>query len=302
MRSLYLVGPTGSGKSSLASLIANDLNGEIINADAFQLYKGIEIITASPNKKELARAPHHLYGILNLDEESNAGKYSIIAKEKIKEIKENEKLPIVTGGSGLYIKSLTHGLLDFPPVDEKLRKRLDQLSIEELTQKLFKFDPDGAQNINLKNKRHVIRALEISIQCGKPMSQMKKDWKKKNPVFTGLIIERPRNELYERINSRVIEMFNSGAVEQIEQLPTNISETAIKAIGIREIKDYLDGKMSLDESISTIQKISRNYAKRQITWFKRESGFQRVCLNADEDTDLILKKILGTISSMKNVI
>ena len=238
MRSLYLVGPTGSGKSSLASLIANDLNGEIINADAFQLYKGIEIITASPNKKELTRAPHHLYGILNLDEESNAGKYSIIAKEKIKKIKENEKLPIVTGGSGLYIKSLTHGLLDFPPVDEKLRKRLDQLSIEELTQKLFKFDPDGAQNINLKNKRHVIRALEISIQCGKPMSQMKKDWKKKNPVFTGLIIERPRNELYERINSRVIEMFNSGAVEQIEKLPTNISETAIKAIGIREIKDY----------------------------------------------------------------
>ena len=302
MRSLYLVGPTGSGKSSLASLIANDLNGEIINADAFQLYKGIEIITASPNKKELTRAPHHLYGILNLNEESNAGKYSIIAKEKIKEIKENEKLPIVTGGSGLYIKSLTHGLLDFPPVDEKLRKRLDRLSIEELTQKLFKFDPDGAQNINLKNKRHVIRALEISIQCGKPMSQMKKDWKEKNPVFTGLIIERPRNELYERINSRVIEMFNSGAVEQIEQLPTNISETAIKAIGIREIKDYLDGKMSLDESISTIQKISRNYAKRQITWFKRESGFQRVCLNADEDTDLILKKILGTISSMKNVI
>ena len=302
MRSLYLVGPTGSGKSSLASLIANDLNGEIINADAFQLYKGIEIITASPNKKELTRAPHHLYGILNLNEESNAGKYSIIAKEKIKKIKENQKLPIVTGGSGLYIKSLTQGLLDFPPVDEKLRKSLDQLSIEELTQKLFKFDPDGAQNINLKNKRHVIRALEISIQCGKPMSQMKKDWKKKNPVFTGLIIERPRNELYERINSRVIEMFNSGAVEQIEQLPTNISETAIKAIGIREIKDYLNGKMSLDESISTIQKISRNYAKRQITWFKRESGFQRVCLNADEDTDLILKKILGTISSMKNVI
>ena len=192
--------------------------------------------------------------------------------------------------------------MDFPPVDEKLRKKLNQLSIEELTQKLFKFDPDGAQNINLKNKRHIIRALEISIQCGKPMSQIKKDWKKKNPVFTGLIIERPRDELYERINSRVIKMFNSGAVEQIAQLPENISETAIKAIGIREIKDYLNGKMSLDESISTIQKISRNYAKRQITWFKRESGFQRVCLNADEDTDLILKKILGTISSMKNVI
>ena len=134
------------------------------------------------------------------------------------------------------------------------------------------------------------------------MSQIKKDWKKKNPVFTGLIIERPRDELYERINSRVIKMFNSGAVEQIAQLPENISETAIKAIGIREIKDYLNGKMSLDESISTIQKISRNYAKRQITWFKRESGFQRVCLNEDEDTDLILKKILGTISSMKNVI
>ena len=302
MRSLYLVGPTGSGKSSLASLIANDLNGEIINADAFQLYKGIEIITASPNKKELNRAPHHLYGILNLDEESNAGKYSIIAKEKIKEIKENKKLPIVTGGSGLYIKSLTHGLLNFPPVDEKLRKKLNHLSIEELTQKLFKFDPDGAQNINLKNKRHIIRALEISIQCGRPMSEIKKDWKNKNPVFTGLIIERPRDELYERINSRVIEMFNSGAVEQIEQIPKNISETAIKAIGIREIKDYLDGKISLDESISTIQKISRNYAKRQITWFKRESGFQRVCLNADEDTDLILKKILGTISSMQNVI
>ena len=302
MRSLYLVGPTGSGKSSIASLIANDLNGEIINADAFQLYKGIEIITAFPNKKELNRAPHHLYGILNLYEDYNAGKYSIIAKEKIKEIKENKKLPIVTGGSGLYIKSLTHGLLDFPPVDEKLRKKLNQLSIEELSEKLFRFDPDGAQNINLKNKRHIIRALEISIQCGKPMSQIKKDWKKKNPVFTGLIIERPRDELYERINSRVIKMFNSGAVEQIAQLPENISETAIKAIGIREIKDYLNGKMSLDESISTIQKISRNYAKRQITWFKRESGFQRVCLNADEDTDLILKKILGTISSMKNVI
>ena len=302
MRALYIVGPTGSGKSSLASLIAKSLNAEIVNADAFQLYKRIDVITAAPNSNELSRAPHHLYGVLDLDQESNAGKYSSLAKDKIKEIQNNQKLPIVTGGSGLYIKSLTHGLLDLPPVDETLRQDLEKLSIEELVQKLIKIDPEGALNMNLKNKRYVIRALEISIQCGQPMSQIKNAWKQKTTSFNGLIIERPREELYQRIDSRVIEMFNCGAVEEIKALPKNLSETAKKAIGIGEIQKYLNGEISLEESISTIQKHSRNYAKRQITWFKRESGFQKICLNANDDPSSSTEKIMTKINSMQNVI
>ena len=301
MRALYIVGPTGSGKSSLASDIAGKLGGEIVNGDAFQLYKDIEIVTASPSKDELAKAPHHLYGRLDLTEESNASKYSILAKDKIAKINANNKLAIVTGGSGLYIKSLTHGLSNLPASDPKVRKELDQLPLEKLIEKLNVIDPIGAQTINLKNKRYVIRALEISLLGGKPMSEVKKEWKNNNPLFNGIIIDRSREELYNRINSRVISMFKSGATEEIRQLPDNISQTANKAIGIREIKEYLIGKITLEESISTIQKSSRNYAKRQITWFKRESGFQKVCLNVEDDRESERKKIITTINSMQNV-
>ena len=302
MRALYIVGPTGSGKSSLASNIAENVGGEIVNADAFQLYKEIEIVTAAPSKEELTKAPHHLYGTLNLKEESNAAKYSVLAKDKIAKINASDKLAIVTGGSGLYIKSLTHGLLDLPASDPKVRDELDQLPIEKLIEKIQNIDPVGALTINLKNKRYLVRALEISILCGKPMSEVKKNWKNNNPKFHGVIIERPREELYCRINSRVITMFKSGAPEEIKKLPETISETANKAIGIKEIKEYLNGKISLEGSISNIQKASRNYAKRQITWFKRESRFQKVCLSVKDDPESEIRKLMSTLNSMQNVI
>ena len=301
MRALYIVGPTGSGKSSLASHIAKDVGGEIVNADAFQLYQDIETVTAAPSKDELNQAPHHLYGTLSLKEESNAAKYSVLAKDKIAKINASDKLAIVTGGSGLYIKSLTHGLLDLPASDPNIKKELENLPIEKLIEKIQKIDPVGAVTINLKNKRYLVRALEISILCGEPMSEVKKNWENNSPKFHGVLIERPREELYHRIDSRVITMFESGAPEEIKNLPDDISETANKAIGIKEIKEYLSGKISLEESISNIQKSSRNYAKRQITWFKREVGFQKVCLSVKDDPESEIRNLMSTINSMKNV-
>ena len=300
MLPLYLVGATGTGKSSIAISIAEKLDGEIVNADAFQIYKGIEIVTASPKSTALARIRHHLYGTIELQEDCNAARYSEMANNQIKEISDRDKTPIIVGGSGLYIKSLTHGLSNLPPTNHELREELNEMSHEELISGLEKCDPVGASQINLKNRRYVTRALEISILANRPMSEIKNEWNKYKPKFNGVLLQRPRQELYDRINLRVEQMVEDGLIGEINSLPENISNTAKKAIGIQETQLHLEGKTSLDECIDSIQQSSRNYAKRQITWFKREKGFQNVCLEKKDDPNLAIEKIADLLTPPEN--
>ncbi|MEE2809126.1 MAG: tRNA (adenosine(37)-N6)-dimethylallyltransferase MiaA [Verrucomicrobiota bacterium] len=300
MLPLYLVGATGTGKSSIAISIAQKLDGEIVNADAFQIYKGIEIVTDSPKQTALDQTKHHLYGALELQENCNAARYSEMANDQIKEISDRGKTPIIVGGSGLYIKSLTHGLSDLPPANHELREELDKISHEELISRLEKCDPIGASQINLKNRRYLIRALEISILAERPMSEIKNEWKKRKVKFTGVALHRPRQELYDRINLRVEQMVEEGLMDEMISLPKNISNTAKKAIGIQETQSYLEGKTSLEDCIDSIQRSSRNYAKRQITWFKREKEFQNVCLEKKDDPNSTIERIISLVIPPEN--
>ena len=292
MLPLYLVSATGTGKSSLAISIAEKLGGEIVNGDAFQIYKGIEIVTDSPKQTALDQTRHHLYGALELNEDCNAARYSEMANDQIKEISDRGKTPIIVGGSGLYIKSLTHGLSNLPAANHELRKKLDQMPYAKLISRLEECDPLGASQINLKNRRYVTRALEISILAGKPMSEIKNEWEKNKVKFTGFLLQRPRQELYDRINLRVEQMVKEGLLDEIISLPKNISGTAKKAIGIQQTQLHLEGETSLDECIDSIQRSSRNYAKRQTTWFKREKGFQNICLEKKDDPNSTVEKII----------
>lgn len=273
---LYICGPTASGKSGLAIELAKQLDGEIVNADAYQLYRGLEIIAASPSIEEQSRAPHHLYSVLDATETLDANRYRQLALPVIKEIQVRNKTPIVVGGSGLYLKFLTHGPSPVPSGDAAIRAELDTLSMTELTTRLQELDPVEAKQINLKNRRYLTRSLELCILTGKPVSQMRSDWEQPDPPdLRGLYLDWPKEELAQRIEIRTKMMLSQGALEEVKSLPSEAT-TAAKAIGISEIQSYFDGKLTLDETRERITISTRQYAKRQRTWFRKEGWLTRI--------------------------
>tara|TARA_R110002096_G_scaffold147671_27_gene307898 strand:+ start:8581 stop:9468 length:888 start_codon:yes stop_codon:yes gene_type:complete len=269
MNTFYLVGPTGSGKSSIALSLADLVGGEIVNADAFQLYSGLSVLTARPSTEDEERVPHHLYGVLNPNEVCHAGRYLEMAEVSLEEIHARGKTAIVVGGSGLYVKALTHGLNDMPETDPEIRESLDRLSLEELHAKLVELDPVSSAAIEPNNRRYVQRAIEISLSSGLPASELRKAWESDSQDLRGVTIAREREILYRRIDERTIEMFAAGAVEEVASIP-HFSETAEKAIGVNQIRSLLQGETDKEACIAEIQKASRRYAKRQLTWFRRE--------------------------------
>jgi tRNA dimethylallyltransferase len=291
IKPLFIVGATCSGKSSLALAMAESLDGEIVNADAFQLYKGLDICTAKPSLEDMARVRHHLYGALSIDDLSDAKFYSELANPVIKDIANRGRLPIVVGGSGLYVKALTHGLGPLPPGDEGLREKLASMTPGERVTWLLLRDPAARTTINLKNDRYVTRALEICILTGKPQSALRQAWEQNTPSFTGICLSWERAELYSRINERVIAMFKAGLINEIGRLGET-KGTAMKAIGVAEVQTYLRDECSLPEAMEVMQQNTRNYAKRQATWFKREHGFKTLTMAAGEMTDSLLRRAL----------
>lgn len=292
MEPFYLVGPTGSGKSRIALRLAELIDGEIINADAFQLYSELAIVTARPDESEEKQVPHHLYGVLAPDELCHAGKYLKLAQPVIRSVQNRGKIPILVGGSGLYIKALTHGLNDMPETDPEIRARLDHLSLEELRSELDKVDPESAKVIEPNNRRYLQRALEVSLASGTPASKLRKAWENDDPRLSGALLVRGREELYERINQRTIEMFRDGAVDEIAAI-AGFSVTASKAIGVTQIQRLLQGELNETECVTEIQLASRRYAKRQMTWFRREKWLSEVTIEADDQPDavaLLIKK------------
>ena len=290
-RAFFIAGPTATGKSELAADIAAEVDAEIVSADAFQIYRGLNLLTAKPEASTLAKAPHHLIGAIELSEEMNAEKFRRAALLAIEEINSRGKLAIIVGGSGLYIKTLTHGLASLPESDSKLREKLNAMSLDDLRSQLVGVDPETAGKIDMKNRRRVTRALEICLLTGKPASDVvagggdsgsSADVRSRSaPAATelesripakGVFVFRDRDELYKRINQRVETMFEGGVIEEVRAAGTT-SETASQMIGLREIRELLAGKKSLPQCIAEIQQATRRYAKRQLTWFRRQTNF-----------------------------
>ena len=269
----YICGPTASGKSALALAMAEKLNGEIVNADAFQLYRGLEIVSAAPSLEERLLVPHHLYGILDPTESADAGSYMRLAKPVIEEIQSRGKTPIITGGSGLYLKFLTHGPAPLPTGDVKLRAELDARPLEDLVAQLHSLDPVEAARTALQNRRFVSRALEICLLTGQQASTLRDQWETKTRDISaglrGLVIQRTRPDLHARIAMRTRMMLDGGAIEEVAALE-DVSSNCEKAIGFREIRSMLAGETDRATCEELINAATRQYAKRQETWFKRE--------------------------------
>ncbi len=275
---LYICGPTASGKTSIALAKAKELNGEIINGDAFQVYRGLEILSAAPSSEELAQVPHHLYGICDLVETMDAARYHQLATPLIAEIGARGKKPIIVGGSGLYLKFMTHGPAEAPPGDAKLRSELDQLDLSEILRQLKERDPEEWENQtkqNAGNRRHLSRALEICILTEGKASDLRRNFKHDPSHLEGLVLTWDREKLTERIAQRTCQMLSSGAIEEVRNLPQNAT-TACQAIGVREIKAHLNGELTHEECLEKITTATRRYAKRQENWFRRETWLKEV--------------------------
>lgn len=264
---------------------------EIVNADAFQIYQGIEILAASPSEDERQGVAHHLFGILSINEECDAARFARLARDEINRVSERA-VPLVVGGSGLYLKSITHGLAPTPRGDEALREELNARSLPDLIKEYESLDREGAARTNLKNRRYVTRNLEICLLSGKPASELKANWENDAPEITGIYLQRSREDIYDRINRRTVLMFEQGVVGQIEELLVEPSITAAKAIGLREIQSLISGEISEADCIATIQQITRRYAKRQETWFKKEAQFYPVSCAPEDCAGQIVDRIL----------
>jgi tRNA dimethylallyltransferase len=271
----------------VALAVAKACGGEIVGADAFQVYRGLDLLTAKPSPEELAEVPHHLIGTVEHSETFNVAVYLEKALDAIEAITSRGKLPVVVGGTGLYLRALTHGLADVPASDPKLRAKLDETPLKDLLTRLEELDPVAAANIDRQNPRRVVRALEVCLLSGKPFSSFRQQWDT-SPTLHGAILERPREELYARIDQRTVAMFRAGVVEEVKQVLANqsLSATSSQVLGLREIEQLLRGELNETECISAIQQATRNYAKRQLTWFRKETTLPVVALIAAYDHSL----------------
>ena len=295
---LFIVGPTASGKSEIAADVAVGCGAEIVSADAFQIYRGLPLLTAQPNEATLRKVPHHLIGAVSLTEEMSADKFRGFAVSAIEEINRRGKLAIVVGGSGLYLKALTHGLMPLPEVDPGLRAEFNALSLDELNAQLRAVDPAGAEKIDRRNKRRIVRALEIYAQTKMPASEQRSQWEQAAPETHGVFVFRDRGELCARIDRRVEEMFREGVTDEVARA-SQVSVTAAKTIGLDQIHQLLAGGMSEADCIAAIQQTTRRYAKRQLTWFRRQLTLESLNLSLLKDHSAAVDWILQKVSLLR---
>ena len=274
---LAVVGPTASGKTALAVELAKRLGGEIVSADSMQIYKGMDIASAKPTEAEKQGIPHHMMDFLSPETPYSVAEYVKAARACILEIYKRQKLPILVGGTGLDVDSLLTGTQFIETeTDFDLRARLetefDALGGEKMLEKLAAFDRDTAARLHPNNRKRIIRAFEVYTLTGKTMTEALAASREKpspfTPCYIGIAYEN-REILYDRINRRVDIMLENGLLAEARAFFQGTPDTAAQAIGYKELKPYLDGVLSLDEAVENLKRATRNYAKRQITWFKR---------------------------------
>ena len=300
---LVIGGPTASGKTALGIQVAKKLGGEIISSDSMQIYQEMNIGTAKPTMEERKQVPHHLVDFVSPTMRYSVAEFQKDALRKIEEILQKGKIPIIVGGTGLYIDSLIYGI-DFPEIafDEAYRNQLEEQvkeeGLETLWEKASRIDPEAMQKISKNDKKRILRVLEIYHQTGKTKTQQEKESRKKEVPYDYHVyaITMDRDKLYERINTRVDQMIQEGLIEEVEALVKKYNHfpTAMQGLGYKEVVEYLEGSLTKQEMIDKIKQETRRYAKRQLTWFRKNK--QTIWLDAsnhtqEENVELILEEI-----------
>jgi len=317
-RPIFMAGPTAVGKSEIALALAEKIGGEIISVDSMQVYRGLDIGTAKPSVEERRRVPHHLIDVMDLIEPFDAAKFVQLARQVVAEIQSRNRVPIFCGGTGLYFKAYLEGLGDSPPADAALRAELEAAPLDTLLRELAQRDPATFEKIDRKNPRRVIRAVEVIRLTGKPFSEQRAAWailgapasrwrvsnSEKSQLagetpaipggasrFAGL--SRSSADLHARINARVDDMFRRGLVEETRRLldlGLAQNKTAMQAIGYRQVVEHLRGERPLAETIDLVKIKTRQFAKRQMTWFRRQLNLEWIELKPDDSPEEIAQR------------
>lgn len=292
---LVLAGPTAIGKTASGILLADHFSTEIISADSRQIYRETSIGTAVPSPEELGQLKHHFIQSTSLEDPYNASRYEQDALQKLESLFKKHDIILMVGGSGLYIDAVCSGIDDLPSADPVLRASLLKIFEEEgldpLTKQLKELDPISYQKLDLKNHMRVLKALEVSIQTGKPYSAFLSGPRKKRPFkILRVALDMEREELYSRINQRVDLMMEAGLLEEVESVIQFRHLTAMKTVGYRELFSYLDGKNSLEEAVDLIKRHTRKFARKQLTWFRKGNLYQWYHPNQTEEIAEWVKK------------
>lgn len=293
--SLFLAGATATGKSDIAVGMAERIGGEVVSADAFQVYAGLDLLTAKPSPEQMRRVPHHLVGTIPLDQTFNAAEWRDAALEAIASILARGVTPVVCGGTGLYFRALIEGFSELPSASPALREEFAALTLDQLLARLAALDPTAVIWIDTKNRRRVERALEVCLLTGRPFSESRRDASvRKIPGLRAVFLDRDRPELYARIDQRTAGMFEQGVVAEVAAIaPAEVGQTAEQMIGYKEIRQLLGGRMGLPTAIAQIQQATRRYAKRQLTWFKKDRNFTMLNVTPFETSDAVLQGVLA---------
>ena len=275
---LIITGPTAVGKTAYAIQTARQYRTEIISCDSRQMYREMQKGTAPPTPEERAAVPHHFIGNLSIHDYYNASRFEVEALELLDRLFQKHDIVVMCGGSGLYIQALCHGMDDFPDIDPEIRRQvmecLQSEGLAYLRRELKLTDPTYYARVDLCNTQRIVRAVETFRQTGRPYSSFLTDKSRTRPFrITGLVLNRPREVLYDRINRRVDAMMADGLLEEARQLYPHRQLNALNTVGYKELFDYFDGKCSLEQAVTDIKCHTRRYAKRQLTWFSREADF-----------------------------
>ena len=297
---IYITGATASGKSALAMRLANTLGGEIISVDSMQVYCGLNIGTAKPSAQEQNEIQHHLIDVAQLSAAFDAAQFVRLAQQALKLIWKRGRVPIFCGGTGLYFRALIEGLGESPPSDESLRDELALMPIESLVAELRIKDPEAAKQVDLKNPRRVLRAIEVIRLTGRPYSEQRIGWNNVDKAPQNLFcISREVDVLNQRIHKRVDEMFNQGLVEETQTLikkGLRNNRNACQALGYRQVLDLLDGKLDLENVVHQVKTKTRQFAKRQRSWFRNQMKCKFLEWSDEENLNSFSEQLLAKIN------
>ncbi len=295
---LLLAGPTGVGKSEIALLLAERLRGELISVDSMQVYRGMDLGTAKPSLAERARVPHHLIDVADITEPFDAAQFARLAHQTVADIQQRGRVPILCGGTGFYFKAFLEGLGEAPPSDAALRARLEKEPLSDLLRELAERDPATYAKIDRQNPRRVIRAIEVIRLTGKLFSSQRAEGKfpafQSQPGSRFFGLSRVPGDLWKRIDARVDEMFRLGLVAETEDLLKRglaRNKTAMQALGYRQVVEYLAGARPLPETIALVKIRTRQFAKRQMTWFRNQARLDWTNIDPEAGNEVIVNQL-----------